>query len=1070
MKGFFHIILLITDTFATEILLIFTNQKDKAMIGKFKRILLNAVFVAIGTTAFAQQPVDVGGSVKDENGEPVIGATVTEEGTKNATVTDFDGNFRLKTPQGAKLQITYIGYKTVTVTAGPNVSVTLQEDNAQLDELVVTGYTTQRKADLTGSVAVVSTDELKTSPDPDPMRALQGRVPGMTVTGNGSPIGTGTVRIRGVGSINSSQDPLFIIDGVPTTAALNSLNTNDIESMQVLKDAASASIYGSRAANGVIIITTKQGKKGGKLKVDFSANLTASFYTSQSLMKLCNSSEYATAMAQAAMNDGIDPVTYAANYGLDLNAAVGTPITVWNPATSQYVNYTVNGRYDGFINADKTMRYSDTDWLDEISRTGFSQNYDLSLSNATDKYSALFSLGYKKNEGILKYSSFENISARINTSYNINKMLKVGENFTLTWSKQVDSAPMENALKMSPIVPVYEIDGETFGGPVGSMPDRQNPLREMYMNKDNHLDYWRLFGNAYVELTPIKNLTLRSSFGIDFYTSFIQSMNHTFHSDIVNNDIASTTLSNKNDMNWTWSNTATYNFNIAEKHDFQVLLGAELSKQSSIDWSGYNEGYALETPDYMWPNAATGTARVTGAKVGYRLASFFGKVDYNYDDFILASFTIRHDGSSRFGKDHRWGTFPAATLGLRVSKLIKADWLDDWKIRASWGKTGNQAIDNNAQFGLYVVDYGLDRVTSTAYDLFLQGSGTFPSGYRATQLPNPNLKWEAATQYNVGTDFTLFRNSLYGSIDWYIKDVDDMLINPAYIGTKGEGGASWMNGASLRNWGMEFMLGYRKSFANGLGIDINANADFYRNKVTYLPSVATGSYAHTSKENLVQSGEPYGSIVGYVVEGLFQTQEEVDASGQTNARVGGLKYKDLDHNGTINADDQDWIYNPVPKFSYGVNIALSYKGFDLSMFWQGVCDKDVYNNQKFQTDFWSVTDVGSNKGNRLLDAWNTNNTSSDIPRLTTINNGDEGRASSYFVENGSYLKLRTLQIGYTLPAKFLSKLKMTSARVYLSGQNLLTIKSNSLTCSDPENPDWNYPLATSVSFGLQLGF
>ena len=1035
-----------------------------------RRMLLNAVFFAIGATAFAQQQVDVSGNVKDDTGEAVIGATVMEEGTKNATVTDFDGNFRLKTAQGAKLKISYIGYKTVTVTAGAAVNVVLQEDNAQLNELVVTGYTTQRKADLTGSVAVVSTDDLKTSPDPDPMRALQGRVPGMTVTGNGSPIGTGTVRIRGVGSINSSQDPLFIIDGVPTTMSLNSLNTNDIESMQVLKDAASASIYGSRAANGVIIITTKQGKKGGKLKVDFSANLTASFYTSQSLMKLCNTKQYATAMAQAALNDGLDPVAYASNYGLDLNAASGTPITVWDPATGQYVDYTVNGRYDGFINADKTMRFSDTDWLDEISRTGFSQNYDLSISNATDKYSALFSLGYKKNEGILKYSSFENISARINTSYNINKMLKVGENFTLTWSKQVDSAPMENALKMAPIVPVYETDGETFGGPVGSMPDRQNPLREMYMNKDNHLDYWRLFGNAYAELTPIKGLTLRSSFGIDYYTSFIQSMSHTFHSDIVNNDIASTTLSNKNDMNWTWSNTATYNFTLAQKHDFQVLLGAEMSKQSSIDWSGYNEGYALEDPDYMWPNAATGTARVTGAKVGYRLASFFGKVDYNFDDFILASFTIRHDGSSRFGKDHRWGTFPAATLGVRLSKLIKADWLDDWKVRASWGKTGNQAIDNNAQFGLYVVDYGLDRVTSTAYDLLLQGSGTFPSGYRATQLPNPNLKWEAATQYNIGTDFTLFRNSLYGSIDWYIKDVDDMLINPAYIGAKGEGGASWMNGASLRNWGMEFMLGYRNTLPCGLGIDINANADFYRNKVTYLPSVATGSYAHTSKENLVQSGEPYGSIVGYVVEGLFQNQEEVDASGQTNARVGGLKYKDVDGNGIITADDQDWIYNPVPKFSYGINIALTYKGFDFSMFWQGVCDKDVYNNQKFQTDFWSVTDIGSNKGNRLLDAWNTNNTDSNIPRLTTVNNGDEGRASSYFVENGSYLKLRTLQVGYTFPLKLISKLKMTNARVYLSGQNLCTIKSSSLTCPDPENPDWNYPLSTSVSFGLQLTF
>lgn len=934
----------------------------------------------------------------------------------------------------------------------------------------MTGYTTQRKADLTGSVSIVSTKDLKTSPDADPMRALQGRVPGMTITTNGSPIGTGTVRIRGVGSINSSQDPLFVIDGVPTTTSLNSLNTNDIESMQVLKDAASASIYGSRAANGVIIITTKQGKKGGKMKVDFSTNLTASFYTSQSLMKLCNSAEYATAMAQAALNDGIDPVTYAANYGLNLNSQTGTPITVWNPATEQYVNYTVNGRYDGFINSSKTMRYSDTDWLDEISRTGFSQNYDLSLSNATDKYSALFSLGYKKNEGILKYTSFENISARMNTSYNINKIVKVGENFTVTWSRQVDSAPMENALKMAPVVPVYEIDGETFGGPVGSMSDRQNPLREMYQNKDNHLDYWRLFGNAYVELKPIEGLVLRSSFGIDYYTSFIQSMNHTFHSDIVNNNIASVTLSNKNDLNWTWSNTATYNFTLADKHNFSVLLGAELSKQNSIDWSGYSEGFGFEDPDYMWPNAATGTARVSGAMVGYRLASFFGKVDYNYDDLVLASFTIRRDGSSRFGKDNRWGTFPAATLGFRASKLIDKNWLDDWKIRLSWGKTGNQAIDNNAQFGIYVVDYGLDRITSTAYDLYLQGSGTFPSGYRATQLPNPNLKWEAATQYNIGTDFSLFHSQLYGSIDWYIKDVDDMLISPAFIGTKGEGGATWMNGPSLRNWGMEFMLGYRKTLSCGLGLDISANADFFRNRVTSLPASATGSYAHTSKQTLVQSKQPYGSIVGYVVDGLFQTQEEVDASGQANARVGGLKYADLNGDNVITADDQDWIYNPVPAFSYGINIGLTYKDFDLSMFWQGVCDKDVYNNQKFQTDFWAVTDAGSNKGSRLLDAWNTNNTDSNIPRLSTTNTADEGRASSYFVENGSYLKLRTLQLGYTVPSSILSKLKMTSARVYLSGQNLLTIKSSSLTCPDPENPDWNYPLSTSISFGLQLSF
>ena len=1052
------------------------NQKTRfmknvnLMLSSMRRIMLTVFLATLGLYAMAQNTMEVSGTVKDEQGLEVIGASVMEEGATNGVITDINGQFKIKVKEGAKLKISYVGYNTIVVKAQPHMTITMEVASNLIDELVVTGYTTQRKADLTGSVSIVSTKDLKTSPDADPMRALQGRVPGMTITTNGSPIGTGTVRIRGVGSINSSQDPLFVIDGVPTTTSLNSLNTNDIESMQVLKDAASASIYGSRAANGVIIITTKQGKKGGKMKVDFSTNLTASFYTSQSLMKLCNSAEYATAMAQAALNDGIDPVTYAANYGLNLNSQTGTPITVWNPATEQYVNYTVNGRYDGFINSSKTMRYSDTDWLDEISRTGFSQNYDLSLSNATDKYSALFSLGYKKNEGILKYTSFENISARMNTSYNINKIVKVGENFTVTWSRQVDSAPMENALKMAPIVPVYEIDGETFGGPVGSMSDRQNPLREMYQNKDNHLDYWRLFGNAYVELKPIEGLVLRSSFGIDYYTSFIQSMNHTFHSDIVNNNIASVTLSNKNDLNWTWSNTATYNFTLADKHNFSVLLGAELSKQNSIDWSGYSEGFGFEDPDYMWPNAATGTARVSGAMVGYRLASFFGKVDYNYDDLILASFTIRRDGSSRFGKDNRWGTFPAATLGFRASKLIDKSWLDDWKIRLSWGKTGNQAIDNNAQFGIYVVDYGLDRITSTAYDLYLQGSGTFPSGYRATQLPNPNLKWEAATQYNIGTDFSLFHSQLYGSIDWYIKDVDDMLISPAFIGTKGEGGATWMNGPSLRNWGMEFMLGYRKTLSCGLGLDISANADFFRNRVTSLPASATGSYAHTSKQTLVQSKQPYGSIVGYVVEGLFQTQEEVDASGQANARVGGLKYADLNGDNVITADDQDWIYNPVPAFSYGINIGLTYKDFDLSMFWQGVCDKDVYNNQKFQTDFWAVTDAGSNKGSRLLDAWNTNNTDSNIPRLSTTNTADEGRASSYFVENGSYLKLRTLQLGYTVPSSILSKLKMTSARVYLSGQNLLTIKSSSLTCPDPENPDWNYPLSTSISFGLQLSF
>lgn len=317
----------------------------------------------------------------------------------------------------------------------------------------------------------------------------------------------------------------------------------------------------------------------------------------------------------------------------------------------------------------------------------------------------------------------------------------------------------------------------------------------------------------------------------------------------------------------------------------------------------------------------------------------------------------------------------------------------------------------------------------------------------------------------------MLRNRLTGTLDFYIKDVKDMLIIPAYLGAMGEGGASWLNGPSLRNWGMEFQIGWRDELACGLGYKANLNFDFFRNKVTYLPSTTTGSYAHTTKENLVQSRKPFGSIVGYVFDGLYQTKEEVLASGQDNARVGGMRYKDLDGNGKITPDDQTWIFNPVPDLSFGLNIELTYKNFDLQMFWQGVLGQDVYNNQKFQNDFWSVTDAGSNKGQRVLDAWLPEvNAKSTIPMLSTNNNSDEGRTSSYFVENGSYAKLRTLQVGYNLPNSILEKLRMTKARVYVSGNNIATIKSNSLTCTDPENPNWAYPIPTSFTFGLQLNF
>ena len=442
---------------------------------QLKKTFLSLALLLVSTIMYAQS--EISGTVVDASGESVIGATVMEKGTSNGTITDFDGNFTIKVNEGTILVVSYIGYQTQEVPAQQGMKVTLKDDAEVLQEVVVTGYQVQRKSDLTGSVGVVETKDFKSS-NTDPMASLQGKVPGMTIRTSGSPSGEADVHIRGIGSMGgSSTTPLYIVDGMPYSGSLNSLNANDIETMQVLKDAASASIYGSRAANGVIVITTKKGKKGDKINIDFNASVTASWMTQK--MKLLNSQQYATALVQAALNDGKNPYDYAQNYGLTLEAAGGTPITVYNPATGAMESYSVGGFYDGYMNAKQTMLYSDTDWVDEIGRTGFTQNYDISFSKASDKATQLFSFGYKKALGVLKDTDFENFSARFNNSYKLNSIITVGENAQFSYSNNVDCAPLENALKMASTLPVYEIDGVTFSGPVGGMSDRQNPMREL---------------------------------------------------------------------------------------------------------------------------------------------------------------------------------------------------------------------------------------------------------------------------------------------------------------------------------------------------------------------------------------------------------------------------------------------------------------------------------------------------------------------------------------------------------------------------------------------------------------
>ena len=1033
---------------------------------KIKTLAMSILMVLISTVAFAQTE-QVSGTVTDNSGEPIIGATVLVVGQSgNGTVTDIDGNFTLQAKPGSTLSISYIGYKNQEVKAGKGLKIVLEDESKLLNEVVVTGYTTQRKADLTGAISVVSVDELAKQNENNPIKALQGRVPGMNISADGSPSGTATVRIRGIGTLNNN-DPLYIVDGVPTKAGMHELNGNDIESIQVLKDAASASIYGSRAANGVIIITTKKGKEG-KIKVDFDGSIAVSAYAHK--MKVLNAKEYGQVMWQAYVNDGMDPNTNGLGYRYDWGYnAQGTPV--------------LNGiSMKKYLDDAGTTPAADTDWFDETTRTGVIQQYNVSVSNGSDKGSSFFSLGYYKNLGIIKTSDFNRFSARMNTEYKLlkNKMLTVGEHFTLNRTSEVQAPGgfLQNVLQFNPSLPIYTEDGN-YAGPVGGYPDRYNPVAVLERNKDNRYTYWRMFGDAYLNLNPFKNFNIRTTFGLDYSQKQQRIFTYPVTEGNVANDKNAVEAKQEHWTKWMWNAVATYNLELG-KNRIDLMAGTELNRQDDINFSGYKEGYTILNPDYMWPDAGTGTAMAYGGGSGYSLVSFFGKANYNYADKYMASFTIRRDGSSRFGKNNRYATFPSVSLGWRINQenfLKKASWIDDLKIRASWGQTGNQEIDNNARYTIYVSNYGASenggQSYGTSYDIAgTNGGSTLASGFKRNQIGNDDIKWETTTQTNLGLDYAFFNNTLYGNFDWYYKKTKDILVNMPGIAAMGEGSSQWINAGEMENRGVEFNIGYRNQTHFGLKYDITANISTYRNKITKLPTTvaANGTFGGNGVKSVI--GHPMGAQVGYVADGIFKSQEEIDNHAtQDGAGIGRIRWKDIDHNGKITEADQEWIYNPVPDFMYGFNIYLEYKNFDFTAFFQGVQGVDIISDLKKETDIWAGLNIGFlNKGKRLLDAWSVNNPDSNIPALSLSDNNNEKRVSSYWVENGSYLKLRTIQLGYNFPQSIASKLAMQRLRMYVSAQNLFTIKSSSFTGVDPENPNYGYPIPLNITFGLNVTF
>lgn len=997
---------------------------------------------------------------------PIIGASVVDKADKtNGTITDIDGNFTLTVKPGSEITFSYIGYQTLTLKAETSMTVIMHEDSEMLQEVVVTGYTTQRKADLTGSISVVSMDEIAKQNENNPMKAMQGRVPGMNITADGNPSGSTTIRIRGVGTLNNN-DPLYIIDGVPTKGGMHELNGSDIESIQVLKDAASASIYGSRAANGVIIITTKKGKEG-QLKINFDASVSASMYTNK--LEVLNAEEYGRAMWQAYVNEGQDPNTNNLGYLYD-----------WNYGANGYPQ--LNGiSMRKYLDAAGTVPAADTDWFDRTTRTGIIQQYNVSVSNGSEKGSSFFSLGYYKNLGIIKDTDFDRISARMNADYKlIDNLLTVGEHFTVNRTSEVQAPGgfLQNVLQANPSLPVYTTEGE-FAGPVSGYPDRENPVARLQRNADNRYTYWRMFGDAYVNLNPFKNFNLRSTFGIDYSQKQQRIFTYPITEGNVANDKNAIEAKQEHWTKWMWNAIATYNMEVG-KHRGDVMLGVELNREDDIHFSGYKENFSILTPDYMWPDAGVGTAQAYGAGEGYSLVSFFGKLNYTYNDKYLLSLTVRRDGSSRFGKDNRYATFPSVSAGWRLSQeefMKNIQWLDDLKIRASWGQTGNQEISNNARYTIYVPNYaGTENgggSYGTSYDITGSNGGSIlQSGFKRDQLGNNGIKWETTTQTDLGFDFSLFDQTLYGSFDWYYKKTTDILVEMAGIATMGEGSKQWINAGEMENKGFELNLGYRNSTKFGLKYDINANLSSYRNKITALPATvaANGTFGGNGVKSVIE--HPNGAQVGYVADGLFKSQEEIDNHAtQEGAGLGRIRWRDLDGNGIINEKDQQWIFDPTPAFSYGINIYLEYKNFDLTMFWQGVQGVDIISDLKKETDLWSGLNIGFlNKGKRVLDAWSPANPGSDIPALARNDSNNEKRVSTYYVENGSFLKLRNLQVGYNVPKAWAEKIRMERLRFYLSAQNLLTIKSKDFTGVDPENVNYGYPIPLNITFGVNVSF
>lgn len=1007
--------------------------------------------------------VTVSGVVTDEENKPMPGVNVLVKGTTDGTTTDIDGRYTLSVADGsAVLVFSFIGFQTTEIIVGNQsvINVSLKADISTLSEIVVVGYGTQQKASVTGAISSVAAEEISAQPVVNVGQALQGRVAGVSVVNNGAPGEAPIIRIRGIGTINNAN-PLFVVDGFPTSD-LNSFNPKDIQSVDVLKDASAAAIYGSRASNGVVIITTKSGANNQKLSVNIDS------YTGVEQpwrkLDLLNTEQYIDFATDLMTNADI---YYNETNGSDPDRVVGVSVpTRIKTGLDQPINSQTT----------QTFRQTNTDWQDEMFRTGRIQQHKVELSGGSATSKIFSSIGYFEQEGIMLGTGYKRWDARLNSDHNVTKRVTIGQNFYVAYDERKieqqagGRTQLQHMFRSSPYFPVYSPDN--FGGFWGAQSvdgsDPENPVRIASQDKQTQ-QRLKFLGNAYVDFKIFDFLSYRFKAGVDYVDYTQRSHSPAYNTGGYSNRAAA--LINQNRQNFTsvlLTNQLTFDKDFG-KHSINAIVVAEqqTNKFSQITGNGENA-----ISNEITEPVGLSSIGFSGNMSESALISYIGRVNYEYNGKYLLGASFRRDGSSRFSPDNRWGNFPAVSAGWRIKEesfLVNNAVVSDLKLRASYGVTGNNSSGDYSWIS-----------TITGNQIYEIG-GAPVTGYTIRTMANEKLSWESTYMTNVGVDMGFLNNQFTVSVEYFNNRTKDMIIQRPIPLSYGYDGNPFANVGEVENKGFEFELGYEK-VQGDFTFNASGNISVVRNEVISLGDEGTTiAQADWYGDNLTLTkvGEPIGYFNGYVVDGLFQEGEST--AMQPNARPGDIRFKDVNGDGVLNADDKVNIGHFLPDFSYGINFSANWKGFDASLFLQGVSGNQIYSIVKYDLEGMSRL---FNAGTAVLDRWTPENTNTSVPRAISGDPNQNSRASDRFVEDGSYFRVKNLTLGYNFSSiSSLTKNALTRLRVYTTMQNLLTLTKYK-SGYDPEIGNRNagtngltqgidygqFPQARSIVVGLQVGF